>query len=125
MITLCVQGLRSLPPAPLSTGNCSTGDLENRRLLIGCVLEGTNFHFKKRDLEILEAPSLESRASVLVIHGAFWTRLGTPVGPDLYLNDLHSPWGPLWGQFGSSFGIFDIGIGDAIRKMSKRFCKEM
>ena len=69
-------------------------------------------------------------ASILVIYGPLGTRLGTPLGPDLDFNDFLSilgpPWESLWGQFGPSFVICDVKIGDAIRNMfSKRFWKEM
>ena len=90
-----------LPAAPLSTGNWSTADLENRRLLIGCLLEGIIFYINKRDFETLEAPFwhpggsiLTSWASILVIHGPLGTRLGTPLGPDLDFNDCLSILGP-------------------------------
>ena len=69
-------------------------------------------------------------ASILVTQAPLGTLLGTPLAPDLVLNDFYSILGPPWesflGQFGKSFVIFDDKNRDVMRSMfPKRFWKEM
>ena len=115
-----------LPPAPLSSGNCSTVELENKWLLIGCPLEGIIFHLKTTIFEDLEAPFCQPANTFWWSrdHGdTSWDTFGPRPGFSMVLGKfLGGLWDSLWRQFGHNFMMLDVKIDRGLGSCFLRGC---